>query len=130
MPFPRQYPYPAAAQDRVSMLAEIVEILVEELAAIASRNWHDLSLLKKKKVVLASRLRSVDWTPSPAEQEASDIRTLRHLVAELEGHVRRKIQEHMELLGMQVAVLQDQHQHWRECLNVSFRRFYDAIPAA
>ena len=126
----RPYPSDAASQNRVSLLAEVVEVLVEELAVVGNRDWDDLPDLKKKKVVLASRLHAVDWSPTPREQEASDLKTLRFLVTELERHVRQKIQGHLELLGLQVAALQDQHQYWLECMNISFRRFYEAIPVS
>ena len=122
-----QYPHPAT-QDRVSLLTEVVQVLAEELSTISACKWEDLPALKKKKVVLASRLSAVNWSPPPQEREAFYLKTLRTLIGELEEHSRRKIQSHLEVLGNQLFALQDQQLYWRECLNVSFRRFYDAIP--
>ncbi len=126
---PRQYPNDAASRDRVSLLAEVVEVLIEELSAIGQHNWNQLPLLKKQKVILASRLHDVDWASIPQEPESFDIKLLRKLVAELEGHCRQRIQLHMDQLDSQVTELQDQHQYWRECLSVTFWPFYSAIPA-
>jgi hypothetical protein len=124
---PFQYPHPAA-QERVSLLTEVVHVLIEELSILSARKWENLPDLKKKKVVLASRMEAVNWFPPPQEREAFDLMKLRMLIVELEEHSRKKIQSQLELIGNQLVALQDQHQYWRECLSVSFRRFYEAIP--
>jgi hypothetical protein len=129
MPFSSIRPLPAV-QERVSLLAQVVEVLVEELSTLAASKWEDLPDLKKKKVVLASRLDAVNWAHAPLPREAFDLMTLRNLITELENHSRRKIQSHMELIGNQFFALQEQHLYWRECLSVSFRRFCEAIPSA
>jgi hypothetical protein len=121
------YPHPAV-HGRVSLLTEVVGVLVEELATLSARKWEDLPDLKKKKVILASRLSAVDWSPRPLEREAFDLMTLRKLITELENHSRQKIQRHLEFIGTQLFALQDQHLYWRECLSISFRRFHEAIP--
>jgi hypothetical protein len=127
MPSIFHYPHPAA-QERVSLFTEVVEVLTEELSTLASRKWEDLPDLKKKKVVLAHRLKAVNWSPAPLEREAFDLMKLKTLIVELEEHSRQKIQSHLELLGHQIFALQEQHLYWRECLNVSFRRSCEAIP--
>ena len=111
---------------RTLLLGETVELLRWELSVISNRQWEDLPELKKKKVVLASRLREIDWTPSP---RPVDWLLLKSQVSDLEAHSRQKIQVQLELIGNQILALQDEHQYWRECLNVSFRKFYESIPS-
>jgi len=116
-------------RQRSLLLNEAVALLVEELSAISNRKWEDLPELKKKKVVLASRLRKIDWTPGPMDQEPSDLMTLKSLISNLENHSRQKIHGQLDLIGNQILALQELHQYWLECLNVSFRKFYEPVPS-
>jgi hypothetical protein len=117
---------PEEPHQRTLLLREAVELLGWELSVLSNRQWEDLPELKKKKVVLASRLREIDWTPSP---RPVDWLLLKSQVSDLEAHSRQKIQVQLELIGNQILALQDEHQYWRECLNVSFRKFCESIPS-
>jgi hypothetical protein len=108
---------------RTLLLREVVELLRWELSALSNGKWEDLPELKKKKVVLACRLREIDWTPSP---RPVDWLLLKSQIADLENQSRKKIENHLALIDNQVLALQEQHQYWRECLNVSFRKFYES----
>ena len=114
---------------RTLLLREVVELLRWELSALSNGKWEDLPELKKKKVALASRLREIDWTPGPMDREPFDSTMLKSLISDLENHSRQKIQAHLGLIGHQILALQEQHQYWRECLNVSFRKFYESVPS-
>jgi hypothetical protein len=120
---------PEEPHQRTLLLREVVELLRWELSVISNRKWEDLSELKKKKVVLACRLRGIDWTPGSRDRELFDLMMFKSLISDLENHSRQKIQVQLELLGNQILALQEQHQYWRECLNVSFRKFYESIPS-
>jgi hypothetical protein len=121
------HPSPSHEPDnRTLLLRETVELLVEELSAISNREWENLPELKKKKVILASRLRQIDWTPSP---RPVDWLLLKSQISELENHSRQKIHGQLDLIGNQIMALQELHQYWLECLNVSFRKFYEPSPS-
>jgi len=108
------------------LLRETVELLVQELSTISNCEWENLPELKKKKVILASRLRQIDWTPSP---RPVDWLLLKSQISELENHSRQKIHSQLDLIGNQILALQELHQYWLECLNVSFRKFYESSPS-
>jgi len=110
-------------------LGEAIALLRWELSALSNHQWEDLPELKKKKVVLASRLRRFDWTSGPMGQESADWLRLKSQISDLEEQSRQKVGGHLELIGNQILALQEQHQYWRECQNVSFRKFYESIPS-
>jgi hypothetical protein len=112
------------------LLTEVIALLTRELAIVANRRWEDLPGLKREKVVLASRLKSFDWTPDPAVEEPAHGGLLKSRIADLENECRRKIQAQIELISNQVVALQELHQYWRECLGISFRDFHGAVPTA
>jgi hypothetical protein len=103
-------------------------LLLAEISALTKRQWEDVPGLKKKKVILASRLRELDLTSGPIEEEPYDLRMLKSLVADLEDHYRVKVEQQLGLIDNQVLALQELHQYWREDLNVSFRKF--CVPRA
>jgi hypothetical protein len=110
-------------------LSQAVELLRWELSTLSNHTWEDLPELKKKKVVLASRLRAVDWTPGPAGPNPANALRLKSQISDLEAQSRQKIEGQIDLIGNQVLALQELHQHWLECLNISFRRLYEPIPS-
>jgi hypothetical protein len=124
MPFP---PSQSKEPDNITLLLrETLGLLVEELSTISNHKWEDLPELKKKKVILASRLREIDWTPSP---KPVDWLQLKSQISELENHSRQKIHGQLDLIDNQILALQELHQYWLECLNISFRKFYEPIPS-
>jgi hypothetical protein len=96
------------------------------LDALTNRQEAEAPELKRKKVVLASRFRKVNWQSPPAGWDAFDLRKLKDLVTRLESQSRDKIQSELDALGQQIVAMQDLHQYWRESLSVSFQRFYEA----
>jgi hypothetical protein len=111
------------------LLSEVVELLMRELSTISNRKWEDLPELKKKKAVLASRLRNIDWASGSTGQEPADWLLLKSRISYLEEQTRQKTQGQLEFIGKQILALQEVHQYWRECLNVSFRKSYESIPS-
>jgi hypothetical protein len=108
---------------RTQLLREVVELLMWELSAISNRKWEELPDLKKKKEVLADRLRQYDWTPGTQELEPLDIVMLKSQVADLEYQSRRKVQVQLQLIRTQLDQLQSQKKHWLDCLNIYFRQY-------
>ena len=130
-PFQLMPSQPSQTQElraRVSLLREVIEVLGLELSTLSNRQWDDLPDLKKRKVILASRLGKFDWKPRAADQGPSDVSLLKSHITDLEGQSRQKIQSHFDLIGNQIVALQDQHQYWLECLSVSFQKFCDPVP--
>jgi hypothetical protein len=113
---------------RALLLREVVELLIEELAALSNNQWEDLPDLKKEKVILAGRLQAFNRASEPTE-EPSDFGTLESLIADLEDQSRQKIEFQLDLIGKQILALQELHQYWRECLSVSFQKFYGSMPS-
>jgi len=113
-----------------SLLTEVIDLLTRELAIVANSDWQELPGLKREKVVLASRLKSVEWPPVPAGEEPASWRLLKSRIASLEVECRKKVQAQIELIRHQILALQELHQYWRECLSISFRDFHEPIPAA
>jgi len=126
---PSEPPQNEELHKRTFALREAVELLTAELSTLSNRQWVDLPDLKKKKVVLGSRLRQFDWTPDRVE-EPFDLKTLKSLVTNLENQSRQKTQVQLDLIGNQILALQELHQYWRECLNVSFQKYYEPIASA
>jgi len=116
-------------QDELSkktfLLREVVELLMWELSAISNRKWEELPELKKKKEVLANRLREYDWTPGPQDLEPLDVVMLKSQIADLEYQSRQKVQVQLKRIKIQLSTLQDQKQYWLECLNIYFRQYVE-----
>jgi hypothetical protein len=121
-------PQPEEQQKGPFLLGQAIELLRRELSTLANGNWQNLPDLKKQKVALASRLGKFEWPPGSVDREPVDLRTLKSLITDLEGHSRQKIQGQLDLIGNQILALQELHQYWLECQNVSFRKLYDSIP--
>ena len=69
---------------RTLLLREVTELLMWELATISDRKWEDLPELKRKKSIMADRLREFDWTPGPEEHESLDLLMLKSQITDLE----------------------------------------------
>lgn len=104
---------------RTVLLGEAVELLRGELSILSNATWEDLPELKKKKTVLAARLREVNWAYSP---RPVDWLLLKTQIADLEDQLRQKIEARLKLIGNQILALQEQNLYWRECLSISFRK--------
>ena len=114
---------------RTLLLREVVELLMWELFAISNRKWEDLPELKKKKGVLADRLRQYDWTPGPRDEESLELTMLRSQISDLEFQSGRKIQVQLEMIKGQINSLQGQKQYWLDCLNIYFRQYSKPVQA-
>jgi hypothetical protein len=104
---------------RTALLLEAIELLVEEIAVLAARDWEKLPDLKKRKVVAASGLRRLR-----AETEAADgapITSIESLIADLEEQSQRNIRARLDLIGNQILVLQEISLYLREALHVTLR---------
>src|ERR1700683_707056 len=104
-------PNSEARYKRTFLLNEAVDLLLLEMSAISSRKWEILPDLKRRKTVLACRLRKIDWTPDPVEKEPADWTLLKARISDLEGQSRRQIQNQLQLIGNQVFALQELHQY-------------------
>jgi hypothetical protein len=104
------------------LLREVVELLMWELSAISNRKWEDLPALKKKKELLAHRLREFDWTPGTLEQEPLDLMMLKSQISDLEYQSRQKVQVQLQTIKSQLNALQGQQQAWLECINFYSRQ--------
>ena len=121
---------PQGLQKGPFLLGQAIELLRWELSTLSNRNWQDLPELKKKKVVLASRLQSeIAGTPGPTGRELAESLRLKSQISDLEAQSRQKIQGQIDLIGNQILALQELHQYCLECLNISFRKFHDPIPS-
>ena len=109
------------------LLREVVELLMWELSAISNRKWEDLPDLKKKKGLLADRLRQYDWTPGRQDEEPIDMAMLRAQIVDLEYQSRQKIQVQLKVIRGQLDSLQGQKQYWLECLNIYFRKYTEPV---
>jgi len=115
--------------NKTSLLREVTELLMWELSAISNRKWEDLPELKKKKGILAGRLRQYDWKPGPQDQEPLDLIMLRSQILDLEYQSRQKIQVQLQMIKGQINSLQGQRQYWLECLNIYFRQYSEPVQA-
>jgi hypothetical protein len=109
------------------LLREAIEVLIGELTVLSEHKTENLPELKKKKVVLAHRLGKVDWEHSTEGREACDVTKLRSLIFDLETQSHQQIQDHLELIANQVLALEEERQYWRECMNVSLRKFCESV---
>jgi uncharacterized protein involved in exopolysaccharide biosynthesis len=123
------YLFPEEPPKRAHLLSQAVDLLIWELSAISNRHWEQLPELKKKKAVLASRLLQLGATPPPTGAEEADLLELKSQIADLESQSRQKVDGYLEIIGYQVTALQDLHQYWRECLSISFGKFFESTPA-
>ncbi len=114
-------------EQRTQLLREVVELLMWELSAISHRKWENLPELKKKKGILADRLREYDWTPGPPDQESFDLTMLKAQIADLEYQSRQKVQMQLQMIRGQLNALQGQKQYWLECLNIYFRKYTETV---
>ena len=106
---------------RTLLLREVVELLMWELSAISGRKWEDLPELKKKKGIMADRLRQFDWTPGPEEHESLDLMMLKSQISALEYQSRQKIAAQLQMIRRQIDTLREQQQSRLECINVYFK---------
>ena len=114
---------------RTLLLREVTELLMWELSAISNRKWEDLPELKKKKGILAGRLRQYDWTPGPQDEESLELTMLRSQISDLEYQSRQKIHVQLQMIKGQINSLQGQKQYWLECLNIYFRQYSEPAQA-
>jgi hypothetical protein len=108
---------------RIQLLREVVELLMWELSAISNRKWEDLPELKKRKSVLADRLRQYDWTTTSDDSEPLDLVMLKSQIADLEYQSGQKVKVQLQMIQGQINALQGQRQYWSECLNIYFRQY-------
>ena len=128
---PSSSPSASEQHQRITLLlTEIIDLLTRELSILAHSRWEELPSLKREKVVLADRLKRVDWSPDPAIEVAAIWNSLKSQIACLEAECRQKIGTQMELMSKQILALQELHQYWRECLSISFGNLAEAVPAA
>ena len=111
-------PY-ALPDERTALLLEAARLLADELALLAAQDWEKLPVLKKLKVVTASRLRrlrteagAADGAPNPA---------LESLIAEFESKSRSQIHARLDVIGNQILALQELSLHLHETLHVTLQ---------
>jgi hypothetical protein len=102
---------------RTILLRQVTELLMWELSTISDRKWEDLPELKRKKSLLADRLREFDWTPGPADTESLELLMLKSQISDLEYQSKQKISVQLDMIRQQLDVLRDQKQGWLDCLN-------------
>jgi hypothetical protein len=110
--------------EKTLLLREVVELLMWELSAISNRKWEELPQLKKKKGILADRLKQYDWTPGPDDLEPIDITMLKSQISELEYQSQQKVRVQLQMIKGQINSLQDQQQTWLECINSYSRQVH------
>jgi hypothetical protein len=97
---------------RTILLRQVAEHLMWELATISNRKWEDLPELKRKKGVIADRLREFDWTPGPMENESLELLMLKSQISDLEYQSKQKLAVQLKIVRQQLDVLRDQKQGW------------------
>ncbi len=102
---------------RITLLRQVTELIMWELATISDRKWEDLPELKRRKSAMAERLREFDWTPGPADHESLELMMLKSQITDLEYQSKQKISVQMEMVRQQLDVLRDQKQGWLDCVN-------------
>lgn len=104
-------------QVRTRLLREVTELLMWELSTISDRKWEDLPELKRKKSVIADRLREFDWTPGPMDNESLELMMLKSQISDLEYQSKQKLTMQLKIVRQQLDVLRDQKQGWLDCVN-------------
>jgi hypothetical protein len=117
-----EHPTSLNTTEDLSLLREALEVLIDELSTVSGRDAEHLPDLKKKKVIVASRLGDVDWAQIFGPHTL-DLARLKTLIAEVEVQSRQRIDGHLTFIAGQLLALQEERQYWRECMNVSFRKF-------
>jgi len=102
---------------RTTLLRQVTELLMWELITISDRKWEDLPELKRKKSLMADRLREFDWTPGPEDNESLELLMLKSQITDLEYQSKQKISVQLEMVRRQLDVLRDQKQGWLQCVN-------------
>lgn len=72
---------------KTDLLQEVVTLLTWELGAISNRKWSYLPKLRRKKAVLARRLRRCRWSP-----EVGSIKPLRKILGQIDQY-RSRLEE-------------------------------------
>jgi len=117
---PAQPDSPNNFNPRTASLLEAVVLLVDELALLAAEDWERLPDLKKKKAVIACRLRQLRAEDGAADGAPNN--ELEHLIAELEEQSRSNTRARIELIGHQLVALQELSLYLRESLHITLRR--------
>jgi hypothetical protein len=107
-------------RQRMLLLRKVTELLMWELATISDRKWEDLPELKKRKGLMADRLREFDWTPGPEEHESLDLLMLKSQISDLEYQSSQKIAVQLKMIRQQLDVLRNQKQGWLNCVSGYF----------
>ncbi len=102
---------------RITLLRQVTELVMWELATISDRKWEDLPELKRRKSEMAERLREFDWTPGPADDESLELMMLKSQITDLEYQSKQKISGQLAMVRQQLNVLRDQKQGWLACVN-------------
>jgi hypothetical protein len=105
---------------RTLLLREVAELIMWELATISDRKWEALPELKKKKGIMADRLREFDWTPGTEEHESLDLMMLKSQISDLEYQSKQRIAMQLKIIRQQLDVLRDQKQGWLNCVSGYF----------
>jgi hypothetical protein len=116
-------------RQRTLLLREVTELLMWELATISDRKWEDLPELKKRKGLMADRLREFDWTPGPEEHESLDLLMLKSQITDLEYQSSQKIAVQLKMIRQQLDVLRNQKQGWLNCVSGYFPAARDLVNA-
>jgi hypothetical protein len=116
-------------RSRILLLREVTELLMWELSTISNRRWEDLPELKRKKSLMAARLREYDWTPGPGDHESLDLMMLKSQISDLEYQSKQKITGQLKTIRTQLDVLRDQKQNWLDCVNSYFKKTSDLVGA-
>jgi hypothetical protein len=107
---------------RASLLAEAIDLTLRELRILSENRWDDVPGLKREKTILASRFRAIDWSARVPDMEPNWKE-----LSSLENRSRQKIEDQLELVHLQMTALQELHQYWLECLNISFEKFRHSL---
>ncbi len=102
---------------RTTLLRQVTELIMWELATISDRKWEDLPELKRRKSEMAERLREFDWTPGPTDEEPLELLMLKSQITDLEYQSKQKISGQLAMIRQQLNVLRDQKQGWLACVN-------------
>jgi hypothetical protein len=113
-------------QSKTLLLREVVELLMWELSTITDRRWERLAELKEKKLLMADRLKQVDWKPATPGQEPLELLMLKSQIADLEYQSQQKVTFQMRVVRQQIDSLRNQR-HWLDCVNSYMRKAPEMI---